>query len=66
MALSSMEEYGGNVEEEEEEEEFVVADQVNIIVDEDKVKVYEVGETGADRRKSNMWLRLGYASVEGG
>ena len=63
MALGSMEEYGGDV---EKEEEFVVADQVIIIVDEDKVKVDEVEETGADRRKSSTWLRLGYASVEGG
>ena len=33
---------------------------------EGRVKVDEVEETGAGRREFNIWLRLGYASLERG
>ena len=49
-----------------EEEEIVFADTVDMTVDEGRVKVDEVEETGADRKESNIRLRSGYASVEGG
>ena len=60
VALGSMEDSGGNL----EEEDIVVADVVDIIVDVVKVKVDEVEETGADKKESSIWLRVGYASVE--
>ena len=63
IALGSMEDIGGN--DDKQKEEFVVADVVDIIVNVGKVKVDEVEGTGADRRESRRWLRLGYASVEG-
>ena len=55
---------GGNAD--KQQEEVVVTDVVYIIVDVGKVKVDEVEESGADKRESNMCLRMGYASVEEG
>ena len=58
--MGSMENTGGNG------EEIVFADVVDITVDVGKVKVDDVEETGTDRRESNIRLRWGNASLEGG
>ena len=60
VALESMKDVGGY-----EAEETVVAETVDITLDFRSVKADEVEESGADRRKSNIWLRWGYAIVEG-
>ena len=49
VALGSMEDNA----EEKEEEDVVIADMVDIIVDEGKVKVDEVEKTGDDRREES-------------